>query len=165
MTTERLHNGHPHSQQIEDPRTRFHSSSFPQQEQEQPATTDEVTPQPDHGEEKYRGSDRLAGHAALITGGDSGIGRAVAIAYAREGADVAIVYMPEEREDARATHEAVTAAGRKCLLLEGDVRSEEFCTNSVEETLKEFGKLTILVLNAGYQKDRDGIENLPTEEF
>lgn len=158
-------NQEAHHAALEDPRSRFYSAKFPQQEQDQPATTDEMTPAPDHGETTYRGTGRLDGHAALITGGDSGIGRAVAIAYAREGADVAIIFTPEEKDDAEATRHAVVDAGRTCLLLEGDVRDEEFCARSVEETRNTLGKLTILVLNAGYQKDREGIDSLETAEF
>jgi NAD(P)-dependent dehydrogenase (short-subunit alcohol dehydrogenase family) len=124
-----------------------------------------MDPKPDHGELSYEGKDLLTGKAALITGGDSGIGKAVAIAFAREGADVAISYLPEEEEDAQDTAEWIRKAGRKALLLAGDGRSEEFSTRIVEDTLAEFGRLDVVVLNAAYQKNRDSFETLPTEEL
>jgi len=107
----------------------------------------------------------MTGMRALITGGDSGIGRAVAIAYAREGADVAISYLPEEQEDAEDTARWIEDAGRTALLLPGDVRSEEQCRELVERTVAELGGLEVLVLNAAYQENRDGLENIPTEEL
>jgi NAD(P)-dependent dehydrogenase (short-subunit alcohol dehydrogenase family) len=124
-----------------------------------------MEPQPDHGEESYEGSNALEGKAALITGGDSGIGKAVAIAFAREGADVAISYLPEEEDDAQDTAAWIRKAGGRALLLAGDGRSEEFSTKIVEDTLREFGRLDVVVLNAAYQKNRDSFETLPTEEF
>jgi NAD(P)-dependent dehydrogenase (short-subunit alcohol dehydrogenase family) len=124
-----------------------------------------MEPQPDHGEESYEGSSALTGKAALITGGDSGIGRAVAIAFAREGADVAISYLPEEEADAQDTAAWIRKAGQRALLLPGDGRSEEFSTRIVADTLAEFGRLDVVVLNAAYQKNRDSFEALPTEEF
>ena len=148
-----------------DPRTSHHTGGFPDQEQSQPGLTDQTSPRPDHGEDSYTGSGRLAGRRALITGGDSGIGRAVAIAFAREGADVAIAHLPEEQVDADDTVALIEQAGHRGLSLPGDVRDEDFATGIVESTVEEFGGLDILVLNAGYQKDRDGIETLPTEEF
>ncbi|WP_309107477.1 SDR family oxidoreductase [Arthrobacter sp.] len=152
-------------EQPRDPRGGYHSGPFPQQEQEQPGLTAPMDPKPDHGELSYEGKDLLTGKAALITGGDSGIGKAVAIAFAREGADVAISYLPEEEEDAQDTAEWIRKAGRKALLLAGDGRSEEFSSRIVEDTLAEFGRLDIVVLNAAYQKNRDSFESLPTEEF
>ena len=143
----------------------YHDEGFPRQEQEQPGLTAPMEPRPDHGEDSYVGAERLAGKRALITGGDSGIGRAVAIAYAREGADVAIAYLPEEQEDADETAALVRAAGRKALLLPGDLTDEAHCTSLVDDTVGEFGGLDILVLNAAYQEARNGLENLPTEEF
>lgn len=152
-------------EQPRDPRGGYHSGPFPQQEQKQPGLTGPMDPKPDHGELSYEGKDLLTGKAALITGGDSGIGKAVAIAFAREGADVAISYLPEEEEDAQDTAEWIRKAGRKALLLAGDGRSEEFSSRIVEDTLAEFGRLDIVVLNAAYQKNRDSFESLPTEEF
>lgn len=147
------------------PVTRYRTDGFPRQEQDQPGLISRTDPAPDHGEESYRGSGRLTGMRALITGGDSGIGRAVAIAYAREGADVAISYLPEEQEDAEDTKRWIEDAGRTALLLPGDVRSEQQCHELVERTVAELGGLDILVLNAAYQENRDGLENIPTEEI
>ncbi|WP_247041564.1 SDR family oxidoreductase [Arthrobacter rhizosphaerae] len=152
-------------EQPRDPRGGYHSGPFPQQEQEQPGLTGPMDPKPDHGELSYEGKDLLTGKAALITGGDSGIGKAVAIAFAREGADVAISYLPEEEEDAQDTAEWIRKAGRNALLLAGDGRSEDFSSRIVEDTLAEFGQLDVVVLNAAYQKNRDSFESLPTEEF
>ena len=132
--------------QPRDPRAGYHSGPFPEQVQKQPGLTAPMEPKPDHGEESYRGSGALSGKAALITGGDSGIGKAVAIAFAREGADVAISYLPEEDEDAQDTAEWIRKAGRKALLLPGDGRSEDFAAHIVEATLAEFGGLDVLVL-------------------
>ncbi|MEO5780091.1 MAG: SDR family oxidoreductase [Arthrobacter oryzae] len=148
-----------------DPRGGYFSGSFPEQVQEQPGLTAPMDPAPDHGEESYRGSGALTGKAALITGGDSGIGKAVAIAFAREGADVAISYLPEEEADAQDTAAWIRKAGREVLLLPGDGRSENFATGVIEDTLAAFGRLDVLVLNAAYQKYRDSFESLPTEEF
>jgi NAD(P)-dependent dehydrogenase (short-subunit alcohol dehydrogenase family) len=148
-----------------DPRGGYHSGPFPKQEQEQPGLTGRMEPTPDHGELSYEGHGRMAGKAALITGGDSGIGRAVAIAFAREGADVAISYLPEEEADAKATADLIQEAGRRSLLLPGDGREEQFSTEIAERTASEFGRLDVLVLNAAYQKNRDSLDSTPTEEF
>lgn len=148
-----------------DPTTKYSSDDFPRQEQDQPGLTSKTEPRPDHGEESYVGSGKLDGQVALITGGDSGIGRAVAIAYAREGADVAITYLPEEQDDAEDTATWVEQAGQRALLLPGDVRDEQYSTDIVELTVEEFGQLNILVLNAAYQENRKGLENIPTPEF
>lgn len=148
-----------------DPRTKYTSEDFPRQEQDQPGLTAKTSPTPDHGEDSYVGSGRLTDRVALITGGDSGIGRAVAIAFAREGADVAIAYLPEEQDDAEDTATWVEKAGRRALLLPGDVTDEQFSTDIVELTMGEFGRLDVLVLNAAYQENRNGLENLPTAEF
>ncbi|UUT36587.1 SDR family oxidoreductase [Microbacterium elymi] len=149
----------------DDPRDDHREEGFPPQGQDQPGHLDEVTPRPDHGEKSYEGHGRLRGRRALITGGDSGIGRAVAIAFAREGADVAIAHLPEEQEDANETIRCIHDAGRNGLSLPGDVRDEAFAAQIVDRTRDEFGGLDILVLNAGYQKDRDSLATLPTEEF
>jgi len=148
-----------------DPRSRYKSDGFPKQEQEQPGLTDRTDPLPDHGESSYQGSGRLEGRRALITGGDSGIGRAVAIAFAREGADVAIVHLPEEQHDADETLRLVTEAGRVAASIPGDVQEEGFCRSVVDQTVETLGGLDIVVLNAAYQKNRDGLETIPTEEF
>jgi NAD(P)-dependent dehydrogenase (short-subunit alcohol dehydrogenase family) len=149
-----------------DPREEGHTEGFPKQEQEQPGLTEKMEGvRPDHGEESYEGSGKLEGLKSLITGGDSGIGRAVAIAFAREGADVAIIYQPEEQDDAEETKRWVEQAGRTCLLLPGDLRSEEYCVDSVGRTVQEFGGLDIVVLNAAFQDVHDGIENLETAKM
>jgi NAD(P)-dependent dehydrogenase (short-subunit alcohol dehydrogenase family) len=120
---------------------------------------------PDHGEESYRGTDRLNGRAALITGGDSGIGKAVAIAFAREGADVAISYLPQEEEDARAADWWIRQAGRKCLMLPGDIGEENHCRELVERVNSEWGRLDILVNNAAYQMTHNKLEEFSSEEW
>ncbi|HEV7848244.1 MAG TPA: SDR family oxidoreductase [Mycetocola sp.] len=148
-----------------DPTKKYSSEDFPRQEQDQPGLTSKTDPRPDHGEESYVGTGKLEGSVALITGGDSGIGRAVAIAFAREGADVAIAYLPEEQEDAEDTATWIEKAGRRALLLPGDVREEQYSTDIVELTVEEFGQLDVLVLNAAYQENRSGLENIPTSEF
>ncbi|MGN8553892.1 UNVERIFIED_CONTAM: SDR family oxidoreductase [Microbacterium sp. SLM126] len=148
-----------------DPRDKHPEGGFPAQEQEQPGLTDQTRPEPDHGEESYVGAGRLAGRRALITGGDSGIGRAVAIAFAREGADVAIAHMPEEQADADDTIETVTDAGTTGVSFAGDLRDEGFATSIVDNTVEALGGLDIVVLNAAYQKDRESFEALETEEF
>ena len=130
-----------------------------------PGLDAELDPKADHGETSYRGTGRLPGRKALITGGDSGIGAAVAIAFAREGADVAISYLPEEEVDAQDTAELIREADRKALLLPGDARDEAYCEELVSRTVDGLGGLDIVVLNAAYQENRDGLENLPTEEF
>ncbi len=147
-----------------DPRTKYWSGTFPWQDQEQPGMTEETMPEPDHGEMTYRGSGRLTGLCALITGGDSGIGRAVAIAYAREGAKVAISYLSEEQEDAEATAALVRQAGSEALLLPGDIRDEAVCRSIVADTVAELGCLDILINNAGYQQHRPGVETLDRED-
>lgn len=139
---------------------------FPQQQQTPPGLTSEMTPLPDHGEETYEGSGKLTGLRALITGGDSGIGRAVAIAYAREGADVAISYMPEEQSDAEETKRWIEKAGRKAVLLPGDIREESVSRGIVTTTVEELGGLDILVNNAGFQMARrDSMLDITTEEL
>ena len=148
-----------------DPRDKHPEGGFPDQEQEQPGLTDETRPEPDHGEDSYVGAGRLEGRKALITGGDSGIGRAVAIAFAREGADVAIAHMPEEQEDAESTVALVEDAGGTGAAFAGDIRDEGFATSIVDDAVKALGGLDIVVLNAAYQKDRESIETLETAEF
>jgi len=137
---------------------------FPQQQQEAPGLTAPMTPVPDHGEKTYEGSGKLTGLKALITGGDSGIGRAVAIAYAREGADVAISYMAEEEPDAQETKKWIEEAGRKAVLLPGDIREKSVCDQVVADAVEQLGGLDILVNNAAYQMGRgDGIESISPE--
>ncbi|EFQ84763.1 oxidoreductase, short chain dehydrogenase/reductase family protein [Aeromicrobium marinum DSM 15272] len=141
-------------------------AAFPAQRQDPPGVTDEMRPQPDHGESSYRGHDRLAGKVALITGGDSGIGRAVAIAYAREGADVAFTHLPGEERDAESTSALVESAGRRVLAIEADLRDSSACRAAVLDTVERLGTIDILVNNAGHQMARDaGIEDMDDERI
>jgi NAD(P)-dependent dehydrogenase (short-subunit alcohol dehydrogenase family) len=128
---------------------------FPPQQQDHPGTTDAMQPRPDHGEESYVGHGRLTGKVALVTGGDSGIGRAVVIAYAREGADVAFTHLPEESQDAAEVADLVRAEGRQVLALETDLRDRDACDRVVADTAAAFGGVDVLVNNAGYQWARD----------
>ena len=140
--------------------------SFPAQQQTPPGSTAAMDPLPDHGETSYVGHERLAGRRALITGGDSGIGRATAIAYAREGADVAFTYLPEEKDDADATRALVEDAGRTAVAIEADLRDSATCDRVVAETVAALGGLDILVNNAGYQMARyDNLEDLTDERI
>ncbi len=134
--------------------------------QPHPGSTDAMSDRPDHGEDSYRGSGRLEGKRALITGGDSGIGRAVAIAYAREGADVAIAYLPEEEDDAQQTVRLVEDAGRRALALACDLTREDECVRVVESTVSELGGLDVLVSNAAYQMAKPGgLEEISTDQL
>ena len=137
----------------------------PEQELDHPGLESEMDLEPDYGEDTYRGSGRLEGKRALITGGDSGIGRAVALAFAREGADVVLSYLPAEEEDAQVTAQVVRDAGRRVVTAPGDLRDEEFCTGLVERTVSELGGLDVLVSNAAYQMSISGIEELTTEQL
>ncbi|MEH3120199.1 MAG: SDR family oxidoreductase [Methylorubrum populi] len=148
-----------------DPLTKYPRPPFEAQPQSFPGKTGKVTPEPDHGEESYKGSGRLAGKAALVTGGDSGIGRAVAIAYAREGADVAISYLPDEQKDAEAVGNWIEKAGRRALLLPGDIKDAAYAREIVERTVKEFGRLDILVNNAAFQQPNQGVEDIDDAVF
>jgi len=150
---------------LTDPRTKHLRGPFPKDDGAQPGLTEETSPRPDHGEDSYEGSGRLVGRRALISGGDSGIGRAVAIAFAREGADVAIGYLPEEQEDAERTAELIEGAGRTAVLLPGDVSEEKTAATTVADANEKLGGLDLLVLNAAYQKQRDDDADIPTEEF
>jgi NAD(P)-dependent dehydrogenase (short-subunit alcohol dehydrogenase family) len=124
-----------------------------------------MEPRPDHGETSYRGSGKLTGRRALVTGGDSGIGRAAAIAYAREGADVAISYLPSEETDAQEVIALIHAEGRKAVALPGDITDEAWCRQMVETTVTELGGLDILVINAGHQQYREDVSEVSTEDF
>src|SRR4051794_13225258 len=155
---------HDPSQKV-DPREVGHKPPHnEQQKTNPPGKESEMNPKPDHGEDSYRGLGRLKDKVALITGADSGIGRAIAIAYAREGADVAIAYLSEE-EDARETERWVTEAGRKALRLPGDIREEAHCRQLVDRVFETFGRIDILINNAAFQMTHQSIEEFSTEEF
>ena len=148
-----------------DPRQGFPHPPFAAQSQPWPGLAGKMNPRPDHGETSYKGSGRLAGRKALITGGDSGIGRAVAIAYAREGADVAISYLPDEESDAKEVIDLIRKAGRKGVALPGDIRDEAWCQQLVQKAVDGLGGLDILVNNAGRQHSFDSILDITTEYF
>jgi NAD(P)-dependent dehydrogenase (short-subunit alcohol dehydrogenase family) len=143
---------------------RIYPAGFPEQHLRKPGTESQLDPAPMYEAPGYRGSDKLAGMTALITGGDSGIGRAVAVLYAREGADVAIVYLAEH-EDAQATKKAVEKEGRRCVLIPGDVSDPAFCKSAVEKAVEAFGKLDILVNNAAFQEHAEDILDISDKHF
>ena len=147
-----------------DPRSRGPKPPFPKQQQTAPGTTGALEPRPDHGEASYQGWARFKDCSALITGGDSGIGRAVAIAFAREGADILISYL-DEHEDAHETAEWVKRAGRRAVLLPGDVGDEDHCEKLVATALREFGRLDVLINNAAFQRTKQQIEDFSVEEI
>jgi len=138
---------------------------LPKQHQPKPGLESKIRPQPQYEAPNYKGSDKLRGMTALVTGGDSGIGRAVAVLYAREGANVAIVYLPVEQSDAEQTCEAVEREGGRCLLIPGDVSDSDFCQRAVRRTIEAFGKLDILVNNAAFQQHVEKLEELSDEQF
>jgi NAD(P)-dependent dehydrogenase (short-subunit alcohol dehydrogenase family) len=147
------------------PQNAYPKPPFPMQGQPWPGLQSKMTPVPDCGEASYKGSGRLAGRKALITGGDSGIGRAAAIAYAREGADVAINYFPTEEPDAREVEEHIRQAGRKAVLIPGDLRDEGFCKTLVDQAAQQLGGLDILVSNAAFQQAQTSIMDISTEQL
>lgn len=150
---------------LQDPRQQYPQPPFPEQPQSAPGKVPAMNPVPDHGEDSYRGSGRLAGRRALITGGDSGIGRAAAIAYAREGADVAISYLEAEQADAEEVAALVRAEGRNAVLLPGDIRIEAWCREMVARTVQDLGGLDILVVNAGRQQFRKTVDQVSSDDF
>lgn len=161
-----------HSQKVQtmakpliDPTSAYPKPPFPKQQQPWPGLTSQMDPRPDHGEASYKGSGRLAGRKALLTGGDSGIGRAAAIAYAREGADVAINYLPAEEPDAQEVAKLIGDAGRKAVLIPGDIKDEAFCQKLVAEAVARLGGLDTLVNNAARQISRDSILDITTADF
>jgi NAD(P)-dependent dehydrogenase (short-subunit alcohol dehydrogenase family) len=155
----------PQDQKVTDPRKQGAKPEYPQPPIERPGSIEEMRPQADHGEESYEGLGRLKDRVALITGGDSGIGRAVAIAFAREGADVLISYLPEEESDAEDTCRWVERAKRKAVGIAGDIRDEQHCTAMIDRAFDEFGRLDILINNAAFQSTHETIEEFSTEEF
>ena len=150
---------------MDDPRTKYPKPPFKEQTQPWPGLAGKMSPQPDHGEKSYRGSGRLAGRKALITGGDSGMGRAAAIAYAREGADVAINYLPAEEADAQEVLQLIKAAERNGVGIPGDLREEAFCQRLVAEALQKLGGLDIVVCNAGRQQAKPSILDISSADF
>ena len=152
-----------------DPRSAYPRPDQPPQSggaTEHPGLSEDMEPRPDHGEDTYRGTGRLDGRRALITGGDSGIGRAVALAFAREGADVAFTYLPEEQEDADVTTRLIEDAGRTALAISGDIQVEAHCRDVVDRTVRELGGLDVLVNNAAYQMAQDdGLAGISTEQL
>lgn len=150
---------------MQDPRHQYPEPPFPRQPQPAPGLAKTMDPQPDHGEQSYKGCGKLIDRKALITGGDSGIGRAVAIAYAREGADVAISYLPSEEEDAREVLALIEQAGRKAIALPGDITDESFCRKLVAKAVDALGGLDILVNNAAAQVSQPSIGDISSEQF
>lgn len=153
------------TQELQDPTTKFPRPPYKKQSQPWPGLASKMDPRPDHGEASYRGSGRLAGRKALITGGDSGMGRAAAIAFAREGADVAINYLPDEELDACEVIALIKAEGRTALSIPGDLRDERFCQSLVDQAVRGLGGLDILVSNAGRQQTHASILDISTEQF
>ncbi len=150
---------------MQDPRKQYPQPPFPKQPQQAPGVARAMDPKPDHGENSYRGHGRLAGRRALVTGADSGIGRAAAIAFAREGADVAIVHLPSEEADAKEVVRLIEAEGRKALSLAGDIGEERFCEALVAETVRSLGGFDILVINAAKQETQPAIADITTAQF
>ncbi len=150
---------------MDDPRTKYPGPPFAEQNQPWPGLAGKMNPTPDHGETSYRGSGRLAGRKALITGGDSGLGRAAAIAYAREGADVAINYLEAEEPDAREVMHLIKEAGRSGVAIPGDLREAAFCRRLVKEAVEKLGGLDIVVCNAGHQQSKPSILAITDEDF
>jgi NAD(P)-dependent dehydrogenase (short-subunit alcohol dehydrogenase family) len=148
-----------------DPRTRFPKPPFPEQQQTPPGDENQLQPKADHGVDSYQGYGRLQGRAALITGADSGIGRAIAVCFAKEGADVFFTCLPDEQKNADETVKLVESLGRKAVALPGDVCDPAFCRQLVQKTVDTFGRLDILVNNAAYQRTYDAIAEIPEKEF
>lgn len=150
---------------MQNPLTQYPQPEFPDQPQSAPGTVHKLHPAADHGETSYKGFGRLAGRKALITGADSGIGRAAAIAYAREGADIVLNYLPEEESDAREVVQLIEAEGRKAICLPGDLKDERFCQSLVSQAVERLGGLDILVNVAGKQQAVEAIADITTEQF
>ncbi|MFF2254578.1 SDR family oxidoreductase [Streptomyces sp. NPDC058142] len=156
----------PYAAHVPDPVTRHPQPPLPDQEQEHPGSTEEMDPRPDHGENSYQGHDVLRDRATVVTGGDSGIGRAVCLAFAREGADLVFTHLPEEADEAAETTRLIREAGRKAVAVACDIRDEEQCAALIDRAVSELGRIDILVNNAAYQMSQpDGIEAITTEQF
>jgi len=153
------------TQKLEDPKNRYPKPPFKEQQQPRPGLASKMDPRPDHGEKSYKSSGRLSGRKALISGGDSGMGRGAAIAFAREGADVAINYFPTEQPDADEVIALIKEAGRKAVAIPGDLREENFCKKLVSDAIQQLGGLDILVCNAARQQTRKSILDITTEDF
>lgn len=149
----------------QDPKAKYPKPGKDESKQKYPALEAKMNTKPDYGKESYKGSGRLSGKAALVTGGDSGIGRAVAVAFAKEGADVVIAYLPEEEEDAQETLKEIQAAGRKGVGISGDLQDEAHCKDLIDRTVKELGKLDVLVNNAGLQKCFTSLDEMTGDDF
>ena len=150
---------------FQDPTTQYPRPPFDKQSQPAPGLGQEMAPKPDHGETSYRGTGRLTGRKAVITGADSGIGRAAAIAFAREGADVVLSYLPSEEADAQEVVQLIEGAGQKAVTLPGDLKDERYCRGLVRRAVQELGGLDILVNNAGKQQEREDIAEISSEQF
>lgn len=156
----------PGAPRLPDPVIRHPQPPFPDQEQDHPGSTEEMDPRPDHGEDSYRGHDVLLDRAAVVTGGDSGIGRAVCLAFAREGADIVFTHLTEEADEAAETTRLIREAGRKAVAVSCDIRNEDQCAALIDRAVSELGRVDILVNNAAYQMSQpDGIEAITTEQF
>jgi len=148
------------------PDLKYPQPPFPEQKQQHPGVEAKMSPRADHGQDTYKGSGKLKEKIAVITGGDSGIGKAVAIAFAREGADIVLSYLNDmEDEDARDTAGYVEKAGRSCLLIKGDITSEEHCRSIIDQTVRRFGRVDILVNNAAFHMSRKSLEDIPSDEW
>jgi NAD(P)-dependent dehydrogenase (short-subunit alcohol dehydrogenase family) len=150
---------------LQDPRTQYPKPPFPKQKQPEPGLALKMDPEPDHGETSYKGTGRMTGRKALITGGDSGIGKAVAIAYMREGADVAINYLESEQPDVDKLKEVFKKGGKELICIPGDITNQEFCKQLIETAVKKLGRLDALVLNAGKQVHVEDFDDLTPEQF
>lgn len=151
---------------VPDPATHYPRPPFPDQEQDHPGSTEEMDPRPDHGESSYRGHELLCDRTAVVTGGDSGIGRAVCLAFAREGADIVLTHLPEEAGDAAETARLVREAGRTAVVVPCDIRHEDACASLIDRAVHDFGRVDILVNNAAYQMSQpEGLEAITTEQF
>ncbi|MFJ5812073.1 SDR family oxidoreductase [Streptomyces sp. NPDC093093] len=155
-----------HAPEVPDPVTGHPRPPFPDQEQDHPGSTEEMDPRPDHGEDSYQGHGLLTRQVAVVTGGDSGIGRAVCLAFAREGADIVLTHLPEEADEADETARLVREAGRTAVVAPCDIRDETACEALIDQAVRDLGRIDILVNNAAYQMSQpDGIESITTEQF